>query len=103
MSPDRAFERRPRASSSISRMFMQRVAPGSAEPRGGRGAHEADTPPAPDIVDITLFLDDYKPVDGVMLPHHITRSIGGEANEELTFKTIKVNPAFKADVFVIRN
>jgi hypothetical protein len=38
-------------------------------------------------------------VDGVMLPHHITRSVGGEANEELTFKTIKVNPAFKAEAF----
>ena len=61
--------------------------------------HEPDTPPAPDVVDITLFLDDYKPVDGVMLPHHITRSIGGDTNEELTFKTIKVNPAFKADAF----
>jgi hypothetical protein len=81
------------------RVFMQRITPGSADVRGGRGAHEADTPPAPDVVDITLFLDDYRPVDGVMLPHHITRSIGGEVNEELTFKTVKVNPAFKPDSF----
>jgi hypothetical protein len=47
-----------------------------------------------------MFLDDYKSVDGVMLPHHITRSIDGQPNEELTFKTIKVNPSFKADTFV---
>ena len=46
-----------------------------------------------------MFLDDYQAVDGVMLPHHITRSIDGKTNEEWTFTTIKVNPAFKADAF----
>ncbi|OLC48502.1 MAG: hypothetical protein AUH43_09360 [Acidobacteria bacterium 13_1_40CM_65_14] len=76
----------------------------------GRGDHEAPagsgssrTPPdaaaAPQIVDIQMFLDDYKSVDGVMLPHHISRSIDGKPNEEWTFKTIKVNPAFKPDTF----
>ena len=35
-------------------------------------------PPPPQIVDITLYLDDYKPVDGVMLPHHMSRSIDGK-------------------------
>jgi hypothetical protein len=75
----------------------------------GRGDHEAAgsgssrTPPdaaaAPQIVDIQMFLDDYKSVDGVMLPHHISRSIDGKPNEEWTFKTIKVNPAFKPDTF----
>jgi hypothetical protein len=81
------------------RVFVQRVPGGPPGGRGGRGEHEAEPPPAPEVVDITLFLDDYQAVDGVMLPHHITRSIGGEANEELTFKTVKVNPAFKADSF----
>ncbi|MBI3490184.1 MAG: hypothetical protein HY047_00045 [Acidobacteria bacterium] len=55
--------------------------------------------PASEVVDISLFLDDYKSVDGVLLPHHITRSVGGETNEEWTFKTVKVNPAFKAETF----
>ena len=50
-------------------------------------------------VDITIFLDDYKTVSGVQLPHHITRSIDGKPTEELTFKTITVNPAFKPDTF----
>ena len=77
----------------------------------GRGDHEtapagsvsSRTPPeaatAPQIVDIQMFLDDYKSVDGVMLPHHISRSIDGKPSEEWTFKTIKVNPAFKPDTF----
>jgi hypothetical protein len=74
----------------------------SAVPRPAPGAEPGHgTPAAPpaEQVDINMFLDDYKSVDGMMLPHHITRSIGGEPNEEWTFKTIKVNPAFKPDTF----
>ena len=56
-------------------------------------------PPAPELVDINMFFDDYKSVDGVMLPHHITRSVDGQPTEEWTFKTIKVNPAFRPDTF----
>ncbi len=56
-------------------------------------------PPAQEPVDITMFFDDFKPVDGVLLPHHITRSVAGETAEEWTFKTIKVNPSFKSDAF----
>jgi hypothetical protein len=56
-------------------------------------------PPPPQIVDIQLFLDDYRPVDGVMLPHHLSRSVDGKPAEEMTFKTIRINPAFKPDTF----
>src|SRR5262245_39269004 len=71
--------------------------PNTAPPAGN--AHAEPTPPAPDLVDISLFFDDYKSVDGVMLPHHISRSVDGQASEEWTFKTIKVNPTFKPDTF----
>jgi hypothetical protein len=72
---------------------------------GGRGRSEDDAgraaaaPPAPELVDINMFFEDYKPVDGVMLPHHVMRSVDGKTTEEWTFKTVKVNPAFKADTF----
>jgi hypothetical protein len=66
------------------------------------GSHGAPDLPAPQPVDIMLFLDDYKNVDGVMLPHHWSRSVDGKPAEEMTFKTIKVNPAFKADAFTGR-
>jgi len=75
-------------------------------PAGGRGrgelSHDAPAAPAPQVVDITLYLDDYKSVDGVMLPHHWARSIDGKPTEEMTFKTIKINPAFKADTFTAK-
>jgi hypothetical protein len=75
----------------------QRVQRGAMPPDGpGHGAQEA---PAPDIVDISLFFDDYKTVDGVQLPHHLSRSVDGQTIEELTCKTMKVNPAFKPDTF----
>ena len=49
-----------------------------------------------------MFLDDYQAVDGVMLPHHITRSVDGQPSEDIVFKMIKVNPAFKADTFTAK-
>ena len=58
--------------------------------------------PPPQIVDIQLFLDDYKTVDGIQLPHHFSRSIDGKPAEEMTFKTIKINPAFKPDAFTAK-
>jgi hypothetical protein len=75
-------------------------------PDGGQGrgdaTHGAPESPAPQIVDITLYLDDYKSVGGVMLPHRLARSVDGKPAEETTFKTIKVNPAFKPDTFTAR-
>jgi hypothetical protein len=70
----------------------------------GRGEQPHDMPdaPAPQIVDITLYLDDYKAVYGVMLPHHMARSVDGKPTEETTFKTITLNPAFKTDTFAAR-
>ncbi len=70
---------------------------GSAPPPSD--PHGAPEPAGGDVVDITLFLDDYRAVDGVQLPHHITRSVDGKPSEELTFTKIVVNPTFKADAF----
>ncbi len=71
-------------------------------PAGGDGPHDGSALPAPQVVDITLYLDDYKTVDGLMLPHRLARSIDGKPTEETTFKTIKINPAFKPDTFAAR-
>jgi hypothetical protein len=65
-----------------------------------RQATAAQPPPQP--VDITLFMDDYKSVDGVQIPHHFSRSIDGKPTEEMTFKTIRINPPFKADTFAAK-
>lgn len=75
-------------------------------PPGGRGRGEVEAghaapaaPPAPELVDINMFFDDYRSVDGVMLPHHVMRAVDGKTTEEWTFKTVKVNPPFKPDTF----
>ena len=70
-------------------------------PPPGAGIPAGELPP-PQIVDIQLFLDDYRSVDGVMLPHHLSRSVDGKPNEEIAFKTIRINPPFKADAFVVK-
>jgi hypothetical protein len=77
---------------------------GPPPPDGGRGRGEPahDVPAAPQLVDIVLYLDDYRAVDGVMVPHHLARSVDGKPAEETTFKTIKLNPAFKPDTFAAR-
>ena len=66
--------------------------------RGGPPPSDAArTPAAPEVVEITMFLDDYRAVDGVMLPHHMTRSVAGETTEEVTCSSMKVNPVFKQE------
>jgi hypothetical protein len=73
--------------------------PEGASGAGSHGAADGATATTPQLVDITLYLDDYKAVDGVMLPHRMSRSIDGTPSEETTFTTIKINPAFNADTF----
>ena len=77
------------------RMVVQTQRGGGPPPAAGA----APPAPPPQIVDIQLFLDDYKSVDGILLPHHFSRSVDGKPTEEMTFKTIKINPAFKPDAF----
>ena len=70
---------------------------GAAEGRGDHGPGPDALPP-PQIVDIQMFLDDYKSVDGVMLPHHISRSIDGKPTRSGRSRR-SLNPAFKPDTF----
>jgi hypothetical protein len=79
-------------------------------PEGGRrtagpgrgGGPEPPTAPAPQIVDINMFFEDYQQVDGIWLPFHVSKSVDGKPSEEWTFKAIKVNPSFKADTFAAK-
>lgn len=79
------------------RMVVQTQTVGGGRGDAARG--ELPAPPPPPLVDINMFFDDYKSVDGLMLPHHVARAVDGKTTEEWTFKTIKINPAFKADTF----
>ena len=55
--------------------------------------------PPPTPSQVSLYLGDYKRVDGVMLPHRIETSLDGEPNEEWTIEKFKVNPQIKADTW----
>lgn len=65
-------------------------------------ADEATAAAQPQVVDINMFLDDYRQVDGLWLPYHVSRSINGTPTEEWTLKSFKVNPSFKPDTFVVK-
>lgn len=58
---------------------------------------EGMPPPAPS--NVTLFLSDFKNVDGVMLPHRLTQAVDGKTVEEWTIEKARVNPNIKADLF----
>jgi hypothetical protein len=49
--------------------------------------------------DIQVFLTDYRKVDGISLPHKLTRQVNGEVNEEMEVAKFKVNPPLKAERF----
>lgn len=75
-------------------------APGDSQrpsPEEIRRRRESMPPPAPTTV--TLYLGDFKKVDGVMLPHRLTQAIEGKTVEEWTLEKVKVNPSVKADFF----
>jgi hypothetical protein len=57
----------------------------------------ADEPPRE--VTFELRFDDYREVDGVLLPYRISRAVNGTVNEEWTVKTYKINAALKGNTF----
>jgi len=81
--------------------------PPAPPPSGGDGQRpsadeirrrmESMPPPTPSTV--TLYLGDYKKLDGVMLPHRLTQAVDGKTVEEWTIEKVKVNPSVKADLF----
>jgi len=70
----------------------QPAGPDQAQGRRGRG------PQGPPVT-LEMHLAEYKTVNGIKLPHLITRGTGGETNEEWTIKSYKINPSFKANTF----
>jgi hypothetical protein len=85
------------------------VARGRGGPGGpsGDGAQRGDggqrgdgqAPPRGQQATLQMTLADYKAVNGVKLPHLITRGVNDMTIEEWTIKTYKVNPSFRSDVF----
>jgi hypothetical protein len=49
--------------------------------------------------EIQIFYSDYRAVDGVLLPHKVSRSVNGEVAEEWEMTRFKLNPPLKAEKF----
>jgi hypothetical protein len=58
---------------------------------------ESMPPPTPS--NVTLYLADFKKVDGVMLPHRLSYAVDGKTIEEWTIEKARVNVNVKADLF----
>ena len=78
----------------------QRTPRADAPPGGGRrgGGGAQGSGPQPQTT-LEMHLAEYKAVNGIKLPHLITRGADGTTQEELKIKSFKINPNFKADTF----
>ena len=66
---------------------------------GGRGPGGPPDARGPSEAMLRMTLGDYKTVNGVRLPHLMTRGVNGETIEEWTIDNYKINPSFGAGVF----
>lgn len=73
--------------------------------RGGRGGRGGDgTAPAPPRqggppATLQVTLGEYKTVNGIRLPHLMTRGVNDMTIEEWTIDSYRINSSFRADVF----
>jgi hypothetical protein len=67
--------------------------------RGDAGSRGDGPPPQREQATLQLTLGDYKTVNGVKLPHLITRGVNDMTIEEWTIDSYRINPSFKTDVF----
>jgi hypothetical protein len=74
----------------------QTVSAGQRPPAGGHGDVDA-APPA--LTEISWFLDDFKEVGGLWLPHRLVQAADGKTIEEWEFSKIVVNQPIKDDKF----
>jgi hypothetical protein len=91
-----------RASQPRAGMIMRTLqgSPEEAEKRRKEIQEEAQRQPSdPPLVDVEVYFSDHRAVDGLLLPHRITRATGGQFSEEWEIKKFKVNPSLKATDF----
>ena len=65
----------------------------------GDGTQAAPPPPRAEQATLRMTLGEYKAVNGVKLPHLITRGINDMTIEEWAIDSYRINPSFRADVF----
>jgi hypothetical protein len=59
---------------------------------------EAEAANQPDV-EYQIRFSEHREIEGISLPHRLTRAIDGEVNEELEISKFKINPSLKAEKF----
>jgi hypothetical protein len=83
-------------------LTWQGVAPRMMIARRGGDPPPAAAPPRPQETTLRMTLGEYKTVNGLRLPHFITRGTNDETTEEWTISSYRINPTFRADTFIKR-
>jgi hypothetical protein len=83
---------------------MTRRIEGATREDAEKAAHEAEKKSQAQQqeakeVEVQVYFSEYRSVDGVSLPHQITRSIDGKVSEEWEIKKFKINLPLKAERF----
>jgi hypothetical protein len=73
--------------------------PGGSPPNPDDIARQGAPDGPPPQATFELRFEDYRKVDGILLPHHISRGVSGSVNEEWTVKNYKINASFKNNTF----
>jgi hypothetical protein len=68
-------------------------------PEAIRKRFEEERGKPPQMVENTVYFSDHKQVNGVMLPHRLTRSVDGKTTEEIEIKSYKANPTLDPQMF----
>jgi hypothetical protein len=77
------------------RTIVRRVSGGP--PHADEPGREAEGPPPQAVFE--LRFDEHRSVDGIRLPHHMSRAVNGSITEEWTVRNYKVNTSFKNSTF----
>jgi hypothetical protein len=56
-------------------------------------------PPPPGALEVTLFLRDYREVDGLLLPSRMSRAVNGDTVEEWEISRWRINPPLDPESF----
>ena len=78
------------------RMFTRRP---DDTPETIRKRFEEERGKPPQMVENTVYFSDHRKVNGVMLPHRMSRSVDGKPTEEIEIKSYKANPTLDPQMF----
>jgi hypothetical protein len=93
---------------TVAPKMVMRTVQATSREDGGKRSKEVEKQAQDDIAkaqenaqecEVQIFYADYRPVDGIHLPHKMSRSVNGEVAEEWEMTRFKINLPLKAEKF----